>query len=98
MFKKALELNIGVEARVIPEYTGVGFSPLHGQFFSTDNAIMRFFPDVDGFIMAKVSTFRIYFMMENAGNLFSKIYNFDVMDYPKFDPSFRFGIGWGFQD
>jgi len=98
MFKKALELNIGIEARVIPEYTGVGFSPLHGQFFSTENAIMPFFPDVDGFIMAKVSTFRIYFMMENAGNLFSKIYNFDVMDYPKFDPSFRFGIGWGFQD
>jgi hypothetical protein len=96
IFKKALLLSIGGEARFIPLHEGVGYSPLHGQFFSDNSSEFPFFPDFDLMLNAKIKTFRISLTIENAGQWLSKTQNFDIKDYPKLDPLLRFSVKWQF--
>lgn len=96
IFRKALELSLGGELRLIPEYEGIGYSPVHGQFFSDDTTVMPFVPDADLVLNAKIKTFRISFILENAGPLLGFSHNFDVRDYPRMDPLLRFSLRWVF--
>ena len=96
IFKKAMLLSIGGEARLIPTYAGIGYSPVHGQFFADDNAELPLVPDVDLVLNAKVKTFRISIMIENAGQWISNQPNYDVKFYPRLDPLLRFSIRWMF--
>ncbi|MBK8370585.1 MAG: hypothetical protein IPL20_04275 [Saprospiraceae bacterium] len=96
IFKKALLLSIGGEARFIPLHKGVGFSPLHGQFFTDNSSEFPLFPDFDLILNAKIKTFRISLSIENAGQWFSEKQNFDVRDYPRLDPLLRFSVRWQF--
>ncbi|MFZ1703707.1 MAG: putative porin [Saprospiraceae bacterium] len=96
IFKKSLQLSIGGELRLLPEHEGIRYSTLHGQFFADDRQSLPLFPDLDLILNAKVKTFRVSFMIENAGKWLSKSYNFDVIDYPKMDPLLRFSLKWMF--
>ncbi|MBK8622386.1 MAG: hypothetical protein IPN79_11650 [Saprospiraceae bacterium] len=86
IFKKALLLSAGVDARIIPQYTGVGYSVLHGQFFSDETVNLPLFPELDLVLNARVKSFRISVMIENAGQWLQTKQNFNVRDYPVFDP------------
>lgn len=96
LFTSALELAAGVDITLIPSYNTVGYSPLHGQFFNDTTPSNSIFPDTDIFIMGKVSRFRSYFMIENAGRWITGYDNFNISGYPQFDPLLRFGIQWTF--
>lgn len=98
IFRKALELSLGGEVRLIPDYKGVGYSPLHGQFFSDDAAGMPFFPDADLVLNARIKSFRLSVVLENAGQLswFGYAHNFDIRDYPRMDPLLRLSLRWVF--
>ena len=96
IFRKALEISLGGEVRLLPEYEGIGYSPLHGQFFSDDTARMPFVPDADLVLNARIKTFRISVMIENAGQWLGFTHNFYVRDYPRMDPLLRFSVKWLF--
>lgn len=96
IFKKAMLLSVGGEARLIPKYSGLGYSPVHGQYFADENADLPFVPDIDLVLNAKVKTFRISIMLENAGQWIAVQPNYDVNLYPRLDPLLRFSIRWMF--
>jgi len=96
LFTSALELAAGIDITLIPSYNAVGYSPLHGQFFNDTAPSNNIFPDTDIFIMGKVSRFRSFFMIENAGRWLTNYDNLNISGYPQFDPLLRFGIQWTF--
>jgi hypothetical protein len=93
IFRKVLNINLGASARFIPEYKGTGYSPVTGQFYTSEE-VLDIFPAVDLFIEAKVSRFRAVFTMENAGLFFSNKVNYDIARYPQLDATLRFGFRW----
>ncbi len=96
LFNSTLELAIGADITLIPSYSAIGYSPLHGQFFNDTAQPNKLFPDTDFFIMGKVSRFRSFFMIENAGKWLTGYDNLNITGYPQFDPLLRFGIQWTF--
>jgi hypothetical protein len=96
-FKKALDVHIGIDARLINAYNGPSFQPLYGAFHSS-NSELPFFPASNVFLLARVSAFRAMLMMENFSQYFRSDTNFDVIGHPQFDPKFRFGFQWLLKD
>lgn len=98
IFKTAMSLSVGAEARILPEMKGVGYSPLHGRFFSDDTSLFPLVPDLDLVLNVKVKTFRASIMIENAGKWFINSPNFDVANYPLLNPLLRFSLRWQFKN
>ena len=96
-FKKAMDISIGLDARMITAYRAASFQPLFGSFLLNDNTL-PFFPASNFFITFRVSAFRAVFMMENFSRYFVKEYNFDIQKYPQFEPKFRMGFRWLLKD
>lgn len=96
IFKKALLLSAGIEARIIPQHAGIGYSVLHGQFFADNSVSLPLFSELDLILNARVKNFRISIMIENAGQWIQTKQNFNVRDYPTFDPLLRFSVRWMF--
>lgn len=96
-FKKVMDISIGLDARLIPEYKGPTFHPLFGSFNLSDTNL-PFFPASNLFILIRVSSFRAMFMIENFSQYFRKDVNFDVVNHPQFDPKFRMGFRWLLKD
>jgi len=88
-----MQLNVGTNARLLPAYQGMGYSPVWGQFYASDETL-AYVPAIEFFLMAKVSSFRAVFVYENAGLLFRETPNFDIARYPQFQPTLRFGFRW----
>lgn len=96
-FSKVMDVTIGLDARLIPDYKGPSFQPLFGTFHISDTSL-PFFPASNLFLLARVSSFRAIFMMENFSQYWIKDTNFDVVNHPQFDPKLRFGIRWLLKD
>jgi len=97
LFRKALEFNLGLDARFIPAYSGAFFQPLFGSFNQTDTSL-PFYPASNLFISVRISSFRAMFIMENFSQYFRNDYNFDIVNHPQFDPKFRMGFRWLLKD
>lgn len=96
-FQKVMNVTLGIDAKLIPDYQGPGFQPLYGQFHLTDSSL-PFFPAANLYLQARVSSFRAMLLMENFSQYFFSNTNFDVVGQPQFDPKFRFGIQWLLKD
>ena len=96
-FKKVMDVSLGLDVRLIPDYNGPGFQPLYGEFHLTNSAL-PFFPASNLFFLARVSSFRAMIMMENFSQYFVTNTNFDVFGNPQFDPKLRFGFQWLLKD
>ncbi|KXK38262.1 MAG: hypothetical protein UZ09_BCD002001515 [Bacteroidetes bacterium OLB9] len=94
---QAMEINIGLDGRLIPDYQGPAFNPLTSAYHLSDTTL-PFFPTANFFVSAKVSMFRAFFTMENFSQYFMDTHNFDVVHYPAMDPSFRMGFSWLLKD
>ncbi len=93
MFRRNLLLNMGVKARIIPEYNIPGFTPIVGQF-SQNGMDESFFPEISGYITGKVKSFRIVFQYDNIFYWFTNNVNSNVAYAPMLDANLRFGIRW----
>ena len=96
-FNKVMDVNIGIDARLIADYDGPQFQPLFGEFIQSTTTL-PFFPAANFYLLSRVSSFRVMIIMENFGQYFRKDYNFDVVNHPQFDPKLRFGIQWLLKD
>ena len=92
-----MDVNIGIDARLIAAYDGPQFQPLFGEFIQSTTTL-PFFPAANFYLLSRVSSFRVMIIMENFGQYFRKDYNFDVVNHPQFDPKLRFGIQWLLKD
>ncbi len=96
-FKKVMDVNLGLDARFIGDYNGPAYQPLYGEYYQSTNNL-PFFPAVNLYFLARVSSFRAMLVMENFSQYFNNKYNFDTAGHPQFDPLLRFGLQWLLKD
>ncbi|HOY11713.1 MAG TPA: hypothetical protein PLY70_01180 [Saprospiraceae bacterium] len=97
VFKKVLDVDIGIERQIIPAYKGLAFMPLNGQFYNVD-ANVPAFNMTSAFINAKVSTFRVFVRLDNVEDYFSDTIYFQTYRHPWNDGKLRLGIRWRLLD
>ena len=93
LFKKVMEYHLGLDATLIPSYTGAAYMPLIGQFHQS-NAVLPNVPNVDAYFTAKISAFRVFLRFENIWNYFSDQLPIHVANHPQNDVRFRLGVRW----
>lgn len=96
-FNQVMEMNIGLDGRLLPSYNGPSYQPLYDSY-SQSNSTLPFAPEVNFFVHAKVSTFRALFSLENFSRYWVKTNLYNISGYPVFDPTFRFGLQWLLKD
>ncbi len=96
-FNKVLQINIGLDGRMIPEHQGAIFHPLYGGYQQSDTTL-PFFPAANFFINTQISAFRALFVMENFSQYWINKQNFDVVNHPQNDPIFRMCFQWLLKD
>jgi hypothetical protein len=97
VFKKAMDINFGLDIRLINDYRGGQYQPVFGTYHLSDTNL-PFFPAVNLYLMARISTFRVILMMENFSQSFVSEHNFDVINHPQFGSKFRFSVQWLLKD
>ena len=96
-FKKVMDLNIGLDVRLVDDFKGGVYHPVYGEYVRTETNL-PFFPSANLYLIARVSSFRAIFMLENFSQRFRKDINFDAVDHPQFDSKLRFGFYWLLKD
>ncbi len=96
-FKKVMELNIGLDVRLINDFEGGVYHPVYGEYVKTETNL-PFFPAANLYLIARVSSFRAIVMLENFSQRFRNDINFDAVDHPQFDSKLRFGLYWLLKD
>ena len=97
LFNKVLDLRIGAEATVMPEFSSNQFFPIMGVFYA-DQQIIPVRPIVDGYITGKISRFRFFIRLENISDFFTRSPAYFTPMYPVFDYRLRLGIRWQLLD
>lgn len=96
-FKKVMEVSLGLDGRLIAAYKGPQFQPLFGAYHISDTDL-PLTPVVNAFFMARISSFRAKFIMENMGQFLFPDKNFSVVNHPLNPPALRFGVQWLLKD
>lgn len=96
-FDKAMDVSLGIDSRLIQAYKGPAYQPVFGNVAVSDTTL-PFYPAFNVFFTAKVSTFRAMFVFENAGQFLQNNIDFDIVNYPVFSPTLRFGVQWLLKD
>ncbi len=93
IFKKILDLKLGAEHMIIPNFKGMNYVPHTGQFVNQDIDIPMF-NQTNFFLQGKISKFQIFVKYENLEHALNGQVNFQVGTYPQLDSRIRFGIKW----
>ena len=99
-FKRALNVRLGIDARMNNAYLANTYNPLVGQFHLQDTNEVTFYPVLDAVASIKVKRFRFFIKWENFtrwGKPINEKY-YQVANYPVLDKSIRFGLAWRFSD
>ncbi len=99
IFKKALLVRTGIDARLQSEFKPYAYNTTYGLFYQQQKHSSKFFPMLDFFISMKVKTARIFFKLERMNAFWDRSKNFYYSPfYPTDGASFRMGINWTFLD
>ena len=95
VFSKNMNLRIGIQTRLVPEYTAQRFIPIIGKFYEGVDPL-KFYPDTDFFITFKVQSFRMFFQLQNLTDFWNEDSDIDyqVEYYPQYDVKLRYGVRW----
>ncbi len=95
LFKKALYMQIGVDAHYKSDYYADAYMPAIGQFYLQDNFLVKGYPILDVFANARVGRVRLFAKMSHAnqGFVFGNGY-FPSAYYPGQRRAFGFGVIW----
>ncbi len=93
IFKKALLIAGGIEARYHTPYYSDGYTPYFNQFYLQDEQRISSLPECSVFLNFKVKRFRAYLLTEQVQQLISP----NIMNapgYPAENFMFKFGFTW----
>lgn len=99
-----LKIAMGFDTRYRTNYKANNYSPLIGQFFYQDTAVVKYkLPDIAAFVHFRINSFRAFIRAENLNTfrvvdgqgLFTNN-NLNAPDYPYPGLIIRFGVNWGF--
>jgi hypothetical protein len=102
LFKKRLNLTLGMDFRMNSSFTPDGYQPLIWQFHLQDTFTQKPYIWYDLFMAFKIQSFRFFVRYENANllfNLFEKnALLYQTASYLQPFNSLRLGIAWRFMD
>ncbi len=94
LFKKALYMQIGLEANYKSDYYADGYAPSIGQFHVQNEFLVRSYPLVDVFANARVGRVRLFAKMAHVNQgLWGEGY-FSTPYHPGQKRTFSFGVLW----
>ncbi len=96
-FKKVMDVSMGLDGRLLAAYKGPAYQPLFGAYHLSDNDLPMT-PILNVFFMARISSFRAKFIMENIGQLLFSDRKFSIENHPFNPPALRFGVQWLLKD
>lgn len=99
VFKKRMELDMGVDFRIHSDFRPDGYHPLSWQFHLQDSISQQPYPWMDLFASFKVQSFRGFIRYENCATWWDKtqVY-YQTARYAQPFGALRFGIAWRFMD
>jgi hypothetical protein len=98
LFKKALNLQVGVSVFYTSAYYSNSYMPVTGEFYLQNKNKYGNYPYLDFFINAEIKTVRIFFKIDHLNNGFSGNNYMITPNYPYPDRTFKFGVSWRFFD
>ena len=93
VFKRALQIATGVDARYHTPYESAGYSAFFNRFYYQDAVTVSNVPEVALFFNFKVKNFRAYIMADQMQQLFVEN-NITAPNYPAQNFMIRFGFNW----
>ena len=98
LFKNAMRLKLGMDARINTSYFAKAYQPLTGQFYLQDEEKTPFYPAVDAYLSFKVTrySFKFFFRVDNIGGFLLDDFYYQTYRYPFPDNSIRLGFNWRF--
>ncbi len=97
-FKKVLTLRLGVEYIHIPSFRLNSYYPITGHYYLGLNEENSTYQNLDLYLNAQVSRFRLFVKWENYLDVLNGKVNYLVSKQPQFDNNIRFGVRWLFLD
>jgi Putative porin len=102
IFKKVLNIQLGVDLRIYTPFEAPGYQPAVGQFYlqtyEPEDEDPYTYPDIDVFLKFQVKTFRFFVKQETLLNYFTPNFNYSAKDYVMPYAYVRFGVSWQFLD
>ncbi len=98
LFKRALQLQVGVDVTWYSSYFADGYNPSTAQFFVQDAEAIGNYVYLDPWLSIKVKPVRVFVKADHANaGLFGRNY-YAVPHYPQNDLALKFGVSWVFND
>lgn len=94
LFRKALYLQIGVDAHYKSTYFADAYMPATGQFHLQDAFAVNAYPVVDVFVNARINRVRLFAKLSHANQSFPGNGYFIAPYYPGQRRTFGFGVIW----
>lgn len=98
MFKNALVLQIGIDAKFNTSCYGYAYMPATGIFYLQDEKKFGNYPNLGVYIGAKIKRFRIFAKLSNWNSTFMPQTFYSLHRIPDNPMAFNFGISWEFYD
>lgn len=98
MFKNALVLQIGIDAKFNTKTYGYAYMPATSVFYLQDEQKIGSYPNLGAFLGAKIKRFRIFGRLTNWNAGFMPQTYFSLYRIPENPLAFNFGISWEFYD
>lgn len=98
LFKKALQLQVGIDATWFSAFYGDAYNPNIAQFYLQNTKEIGNYIFADAWVSLKIKPVRIFVKADhvNAGMLGRKYYL--IPHYPQNDFALKFGLSWVFND
>jgi len=93
IFKKALQIATGVEARYHSSYSPAGYSPFFNRFYFQNTYTASNTPELSVFFNFKVKRFRAYLMADQVQQIYSRN-TLITQGYAAQNFMIRFGFNW----
>lgn len=93
IFKKALKVAVGVEARYHSKYNSAQYSPIYNRFYYQDTLQVSNMPAASVFFNFKIKRFRAYLMLDQGQQFFYPNL-LTAPGYPAQNAMIRFGFNW----
>jgi hypothetical protein len=93
MFRKALKVALGLEARYHTPYFADGYTPYFNQFYLQNTQKISNAPECSAFFNFKIKSFRAFVLGDQLQQFFTRNV-INAPGYPAQNALFRFGFNW----
>ena len=93
LFKQRLQLDVGVDGILLPDFDGYGYFPLTGDFYPVETTLDYNYT-LNGLLGLRVDQFHVYFKFENFQTIWDESPRSLVLDHPLYDYRLRVGFRW----